>query len=125
MSKATTLTDAAAALIGHSAEVGSCLRRDRDWLWLVGDYKDDPETRTVLKDTGYRFSKGGHDLEESGEKAHWYFGLSANGKGRRNKAKASRAASKATGDTVKAITGSAEVNPELYGQADEFDNMFG
>lgn len=127
MPKATTLQEAALAVVGHNKALAESLRRDRDWLWLVGDFKDDEDARAVMKEAGYRFSRKGHEIEETGEIAHWYFGLSA-GTGRRTqrvRAKAKKSAVKATDETVNALTKPAKVSPELTASADEFEGMFG
>ena len=120
MSKATTLRQAAAAVMSYSKTVAEGLRKDRDWLWLVGNLKDEPEARSVLKETGWRFSKPGHEIEETGERAHWYFAEKYTGGLRRGKVKARRAASKASSK-------SNQPNPELLctNPNEEFEAMFG
>jgi hypothetical protein len=120
--KATTLKQAVATLVRHDLSVAKCLRPDRDWLWLVGDYKEAVETRAVLKDTGFRFSRKGRDLE-SGETAHWYFCASL-----RTRVKAARAAAKAVKPAVKAEPAEPAVSPSLLvvgDPGDEFTKMFG
>ncbi len=81
--KATTLKAAAAALAAHNLDlVKKSLHRDRDWLWLEGDYREDADTRQVLKDTGFRFARKGHELD-NGDTAHWYFAEGYRGRKRR------------------------------------------
>ena len=123
MSKATSLKLAAATLVKHDLAVAQLLRSDRDWLWLVGDYKEKPKTRSVLKDTGFRFSRKGHELE-SGETANWYFSMKISN---RTKVKAKRAVVKAT-EATKAAVVRAKVDPSLLASdnpADEFEKLFG
>jgi len=129
MAKATTLKEAAVAVVKYSTEVTKNLRQERDWLWLTGDYKDDPDTRAVLKETGFRFSRNGHALvdkegEETGEVAHWYFaaGFKPRGRGARRRVKAKRAAAAATRPTP--TTPTADLLPS-DNVDEEFEAMFG
>ena len=82
-------------LARHSPDVAKCLRQDREWLWLTGDYRNDPETRELLKGMGFRFASKPHELP-GGETARWFFATTGfRPEGRRRKravAKVKRAA---------------------------------
>lgn len=54
-----------------NARLIKAIHRDRDWLWLKGDYREAKTTRETLKKLGFRFSKKGRELPD-GETAHWY-----------------------------------------------------
>lgn len=128
--KATSLKEAVASIIQHSMDVAKNICQDREWLWLKGDYRDDPDTRKVLKDTGFRFSPKGHELE-SGDIAHWYFAANiGNSRRRRRKVKAranANAAALADPDdepTAKATSRTISKNLLVEDADAEFDELF-
>lgn len=84
------------------AKLVSKLQRDRDWLWLQGDYKELPTVRETLKDLGFRFSRKGHELE-GGEVCHWYHSCGV-------KSSAKRSSSRMQPPTV--VNSVSEVEPE-------------
>lgn len=46
------------------------VERERDWIWIAGDFYSSPATREVMKEMGFKYKKENHVLP-SGKVAHW------------------------------------------------------
>lgn len=71
MNSQTTMKEIVLSVGRKHPKLVAKLQRDRDWLWISGDYKDFPEIRETLKDLGFRFSRKGHEVDGLGT-CNWY-----------------------------------------------------
>jgi hypothetical protein len=120
MSKDKTATNIVKAIVNKHPKLLQSIFKDRDWLWMTGDYKDFPTIRETLKDLGFRFSRKGHELEEQGVTANWYHSCST------KKGKKSKPTPKVTTTATKVSIDAAPIEKDLFSHDPdaEFAAMF-
>ena len=118
MSKDKSMKDIVLSVSKKHPRLVAKLQRDRDWLWLEGDYKDFPTVRETLKELGFRFSRKGHELD-NGDTCHWYHSCGV-------KSTAPRRKQHKVVTTVEPVESPNEANPDLFAKdvKSEFAAMF-
>lgn len=72
MKKTITISEVMAQLGAKAPHLAENCYIDRDWVWYCGpSLQPKPDDRAILKELGFRWSKGGHQMPDGVTVGSW------------------------------------------------------